>query len=168
MSQAVATRRQRSDRKERAVRVALIAAAGLSMEAAILHLVATPEHFRAWWGYGAFFVAMAVGQALYALVIVRTPSQPMLLLGAAVNAAIIVLYVITRTSGIPLIGPHAGIAEYPGVLDMSATAMEVGLVAVLVTLLEGIYRRVALNTVLTVGAALWVLRFAGVLVWPYL
>jgi hypothetical protein len=35
-------------------------AAALSLLAAAIHLWVAPEHFEEWWGYGAFFVVLAV------------------------------------------------------------------------------------------------------------
>ena len=59
----------------------LYAAAALSLVAALVHLWVTPEHLEEWWGYGAFFVVLAVAQGLCALVLLRRPSRPLLLLG---------------------------------------------------------------------------------------
>src|SRR5438477_7194861 len=37
-------------------------AAGLSLAAGLIHLVAAPEHLHEWWGYGYFFLASGIGQ----------------------------------------------------------------------------------------------------------
>ncbi len=42
----------------------MYAAAALSLVAALEHLWVVPQHFEEWWGYGAFFLASAVAQAL--------------------------------------------------------------------------------------------------------
>jgi hypothetical protein len=56
---------------------------------------------------------------------VRTrPSRPLVAAGAPGNLAIIVLWVITQTAGIPL-GPGAGTTESVGGLDILATGFEV-------------------------------------------
>ncbi len=141
------------------------AAAGLAFAAALIHLWATPEHFEEWWGYGAFFVAAATGQGIFGVALLRRSTQPLLLAGIWANAAIVVLYVVTRTRGIPL-GPHDGTVEDAGILDMSATVAEIGLVVALVTLLAGAYRRWTVNALLLLGVVLWVLRLAGALVGP--
>jgi hypothetical protein len=39
-----------------------------------------PEHLEEWWGYGAFFLVLAVA----------------------------ILWLVTRTTEIPFLGPHAG------------------------------------------------------------
>ncbi|CAA9448537.1 MAG: hypothetical protein AVDCRST_MAG02-653 [uncultured Rubrobacteraceae bacterium] len=46
-------------------REALRVAAGLSLVAALAHVWAMPEHFAEWWGYGGFFLVVAVAQGLY-------------------------------------------------------------------------------------------------------
>ena len=140
-------------------------AAGLAFAAALIHLWATPEHFEEWWGYGSFFVAAAAGQGIFGVALLRRSTQPLLLAGIWSNVAIVVLYVVTRTRGIPL-GPHGGMVEDAGVLDMLATVAEVGMIVALVVLLGGGYRGWTLNALLLVGVVLWVLRLTGVLVGP--
>ena len=63
----------------------LYAAAALSLLAALIHLWVTPEHFEEWWGYGAFFLAAALAQALYAPLVVVWPTRIVLLLGTGGN-----------------------------------------------------------------------------------
>ena len=109
----------------------LYVAAALSLVAALVHLWVTPEHFREWWGYGAFFLVSAVAQALYVPLLLRWPNRTILLLGVGGNLAIILLYLLTRTVGIPFFGPHAGEVEGMGVMDLCATASELGIAVVL-------------------------------------
>lgn len=109
--------------------VALYAVASLSVLAATIHLWVVPEHFTEWWGYGAFFVVSASAQGLLALGLLRRPTRPILLLGVGVNLAIVILWLVTRTTGVPLLGPHAGEVEGVGVLDLVCTLAEVGIVA---------------------------------------
>src|SRR5829696_1558772 len=86
----------------------LYAAAALSFLAGLLHLWVTPDHFEEWWGYGAFFVVAAAAQILYVPIVLLWPTQIVLLGGIAGNLAIVMLYLLTRTVGIPLFGPEAG------------------------------------------------------------
>ncbi len=110
--------------------LALNGAAALSLLAAAVHLWVVPEHLEEWWGYGAFFVVLAVAQGLYGFGLLRrTPSRPYLLLGVAGNLAVAILWLVTRTTGIPLLGPHAGEVEGVGVLNLACTLAEVGIVA---------------------------------------
>ncbi len=116
-------------------RPVLYAAAALSLVAALVHLWVMPEHFREWWGYGAFFLVSAVAQVLYVPLLLRRPSRAILLLGVGGNLAIVSLYLLTRTVGIPLFGPHAGEVEGAGFMDLCATTSELGIAAALGALL---------------------------------
>jgi hypothetical protein len=48
-------------------------------------------------------------------------------LGVAGNLAVAILWLVTRTTRVPLLGPHAGEVERVGVLDLACTVVEVGL-----------------------------------------
>ena len=100
----------------------LRAAATLSLLVAAMHLWVMPEHLEEWWGYGVFFVVVAAAQGLYGLGLLRRPSRPFLLLGVAGNLTIVILWLVTRTTGIPLLGPHA--VEVVGALDLFCTLAE--------------------------------------------
>src|SRR5262245_26076297 len=76
-------------------------AAALSLVAAGIHLWVMPEHFAEWWGYGVFFLVAAAAQALFAAALLRAPSLALLRLGIIGNLAIIALWTVTRTVGIP-------------------------------------------------------------------
>ncbi len=117
-------------------RTILYLAAALSLLAALIHLWVTPEHLEEWWGYGTFFLIAAIVQGLYGVALLRRPRRPLLLLlGVGGNLSIVVLYLLTRTVGIPFFGPHAGEVEGVGVADLCATAAELALVGVLGVLL---------------------------------
>jgi hypothetical protein len=49
-------------------------------------------------------------------------------LGVAGNLAVAILWLVTRTTRVPLQGPHAGEVERVGVLDLACTVAEVGIV----------------------------------------
>lgn len=107
----------------------LRAVAALSLLAAMIHLWVMPEHFEEWWGYGTFFLVSAIAQGLYAPGLLLWPNRVILLAGVAGNLAIVILWLVTRTSGIPLFGPHAGEIEDVGTLDLVCTLAEVGIIA---------------------------------------
>ena len=127
-------------------------AAILSAVAAAIHAAEAPQHFTEWWGYGAFFVVAAAAQAVLAILLAiglpsarASASAPTALgrsltagrivrAGVAGNAAIVGLYVWTRTIGVPLIGPEAGEIESLNRSGVVATAIELLLVGVLVAL----------------------------------
>ncbi len=123
------------------------AAAGLSFGAALVHVWAMPEHLGEWWGYGLFFLLVAAAQGFYGVAVLRWPRPPLFLIGAVGNLGVVGLYVLTRTVGVPFFGPHAGVVERGGALGLTATAMEVVLVAVLVASLRFARRAGAPNSI---------------------
>ena len=115
-------------------------AAALALAAALVHLIVAPDHLREWWGYGAFFLMVAALQVLFGLALVRRPRPWLLLAGIAGHLALISLYVVTRTVGLPPVGPLAGETEPVGALDLLSKSIEIGLVIILSVLLRGAYR----------------------------
>jgi hypothetical protein len=109
----------------------LPAVAALSLLAALIHLWVMPEHFKEWWGYGAFFLVAAVAQVLYVPLLMRWPNRTVLLLGIAGNSAIVLLYLFTRVVGIPLFGPEVWEVEGVGIIDVCATSSEAAIVVAL-------------------------------------
>jgi hypothetical protein len=115
--------------------ILLFAAATLSLVAALIHAWVMPEHFDEWWGYGTFFLIVALAQWFYALALLRWPTRLTFLLGIIGHLAIIGLYIVTRTTGIPLFGPHAGEVEDIGLVDLTSKLAELALVISLVALM---------------------------------
>jgi hypothetical protein len=99
----------------------------LSAGAAVIHFVVIPGHWDEYWGQGLFFIVAAIAQLLWALWVVVAPSRLIYLAGAAGNAAIVVMWIVTRTAGIPA-GPGAGEPEAVEFADTLATTFEVVLV----------------------------------------
>lgn len=142
---------------------AVYAVAALSLVAALIHLWAAPEHFNSsWWGYGAFFVVTALAQGCLAIAVLRWPNTLVCVAGILGNLSIIAMYVVTRTSGVP-VGPEAGMIEDPGVLDMASMVAQVSIVIVLAAMLGNVARRRMINVLFLVGAAVWALKFTGVI-----
>lgn len=102
--------------------------AAISVGAAVIHFEVMFEHFSEYWMYGTFFLATAWAQLIWAAWIGWRPSRPLLWAGAAGNAAIIVVYVLTRTVG-DLVGPGRSETEAVGGIDVVCTAFEAALVA---------------------------------------
>lgn len=112
-------------------------AAGLSTITGIIHLTVTPDHFEEWIGYGLFFLLVAMAQIGYAvLLMTRVPRPTLLWMGISGNAAVILLWLITRTVGIPFFGPEAWEIEPVGVLDSISKIIEICLIAALAMLLR--------------------------------
>jgi hypothetical protein len=138
-------------------------AAALSASSAGAHLAVMAPHWSEWWAHGAFFLACAVTQALLAVLVLWRPWSWVLLTGIAGNLAIVTMYVYSRTNGAP-VGPHEGVPEPPGALDLTTTAGELMLVALLVAMVPEAQRRWAMRLVLLVGLALWTARATGIVV----
>jgi hypothetical protein len=140
-------------------------AAGLSLVAAWIHFSYTASHWRDWWAYGAFFLGMGIFQAACVPAIVRWPRNTWVALATiAGNLGIVGMYFYSRTIEVPM-GPHEGIVEKAGAIDLATTAGEILIVAIVLTIVGSRSRRVILNLLLLTGLALWVLRFATHVIW---
>jgi hypothetical protein len=108
--------------------------AGLcSAAAAAIHFGVTGEHFHEWWLYGVFFLLLAAYQLWWAAISWQSPSRRELGAGAVVNAGVITLWLVTRTTGLPF-GPDAGTAEPFGTADIVSAALEAVVVGLVVAL----------------------------------
>jgi hypothetical protein len=94
--------------------------------AAAIHYAVVAEHFEEWWGFALFFVGSAVAQLAWAVAIVASRSRLLIWAGVVGNAAIVVLWIVTRTVG-TLVGPEP-MPEPIGLADSVATAFEVAIV----------------------------------------
>jgi hypothetical protein len=106
---------------------AVPALALLSLAAGLLHATVVTAHD----GHGiagAVFVGIAIFQVNWAALVLVYPRRSVLALGAAANAAIVVGYILSRTSGIGFIDGFQD-AESVGLTDAVTTAFEVLLVA---------------------------------------
>ena len=100
----------------------------LSAGAGILHLAVLGPHLRKFWLFGVFFAVAALGQLGWALLVMMRPSRRVWLAGAVGNALVILLWILSRTVGLPL-GAEAGQAEPVGFVDALSTAYEALVVA---------------------------------------
>jgi hypothetical protein len=149
----------------RAPGLAAWSAAGLSLVAAWIHFSYTASHWRDWWAYGVFFLAMGVFQSLCVPAILRWPRNTWVALATiAGNLGIVAMYFYSRAIYVPL-GPHTGVVEDVGAIDMGTTAGEIVIVAIMLTLTGSRSRRVVVNLLLLTGIALWVLRFTTRILW---
>ena len=99
-----------------------------SFAAAAIHFAVTGDHFQEGVAFGLFFAALAWAQLLWAVGILLAPSRLLLLAGLAGNLAVVVIWAVSRTVGLPL-GPEAGTAEPVGVADVAATILELLIVS---------------------------------------
>jgi hypothetical protein len=112
----------------------------LSTGAAVVHFAVVAEHLDEWWLTGLFFIVVALFQLVWALLVLLRPSSLVYLSGAVINALVVVTWIVSRTSGVP-VGPEAGEPESIGFPDVLATAYEVLLVALVVALVLRPQRR---------------------------
>jgi hypothetical protein len=98
------------------------AAAGL-LAAGAVHAIVIPEHFHEYFAYGVFFSVLTALQIWLAVVLTVRPSSRLVRFVAVGSAWVVVLYVVSRTSGLP-IGPEPWHAESLGKLDLAATCAE--------------------------------------------
>jgi hypothetical protein len=116
----------------------LVALAGFA--AGAIHLAVMPEHFKESLLYGTFFLVSAMIQIGYSAWLLLRPSRSLLVVGAAGNLAIVLLWIITRTVAIPA-GPDAGETEAFGLLDVLCSLCEVAMAVGALVLLYGVRRR---------------------------
>jgi hypothetical protein len=60
-------------------------------------------------------------------------------------------------------GPHEGVVERLGAVDLATTAGEIVLVALMLTIVGSTSRRIIVNLLLLAGIGLWLLRFTNLL-----
>ncbi len=95
----------------------------LSILALVAHAIDAPDHLTEWWGYGTFFVVIAAFQFFYGLALFLRPwrydddgnvrpnadryGRPYFILGTILTASVIIIYIVTRATGMPFLGPDA-------------------------------------------------------------
>lgn len=101
-----------------------LAMAALMATAGLIHLVATVEHIGVEWELVVFFGLVGAVQLFVGWRIYRNDAPPrMLTFAALLSLGVALLWVLSRTAGIP-VGPDAGEVAAVGVGDTIATALE--------------------------------------------
>jgi manganese oxidase len=132
----------------------------ISTVAGVVHLMVSPYYLQEWWGYGFFFILAGLAQVTYGMVLGLLPwlaaDAPAFLvgerararmlyhLGTGGNLAIIALYIVTRTLGVPA-GPELGTALPITPLSLGTTLTELLLVIALLRLGYVARRAIALH-----------------------
>jgi hypothetical protein len=106
----------------------------LSACAAVIHFAVLGQHFNEYWLFGTFFLVVGWAQATWAVAVPWRPSRALLWVGVLGNAAVLAVWLASRTTGLP-IGPNAGEAESVAGSDLTATVLELAVVAGAVALL---------------------------------
>ncbi len=161
---------------------AAVVVAMASLASAAIHLEVVPEHREEWWVFGAFFAALAVVQVLTAALVLWWPRQSILAGVAGLNVGVVLLWLVSRTSGLPIgppvpdftaglgdpskggYGEHAaGVPESIGTLDVTSTVLEFVAVVAICALLPARLRSHVVNAICIVGVAVWGLFVFGLL-----
>lgn len=98
-----------------------------SAAAAAVHAAVGPEHFDESLLFGLFFATAATAQLIWALWMTLAPTRTLLLIGAVGNAGVLVLWLVTRTVGLPF-----GLLPKPegvGAWDLCCVVWEIVVVA---------------------------------------
>ena len=114
------------------VQLTRLVPAGLLAVAGGLHLAALPGHLSESAVAGAFFAVTAAAQLLGAVLLATRPSSRTYRAVVAGNAAVLTLWLLSRTTGLP-IGGEPGVSEPFGLLDGFAAAAEVLVVVAALT-----------------------------------
>lgn len=109
------------------------AAALLAGAAGVIHASVILEHFGESISTGVFFVAATAFQLLWAAAVLTWPRRGLLGAGAAGNAAIMLVWVASRTVGLP-VGPEPWTREAVAFPDLLATFLEGGVVLLVASL----------------------------------
>ena len=118
-------------------------AAILSIGALLGHAVDAPDHLTEWWGFATFFVVVGAFQFFYGFGLLLQPwkyddtgglragaeqrGRSYYVLGLVLAIAVVVAYAITRTSGLPFLGPDAK-AERLTLLSLIPVALDLPLI----------------------------------------
>lgn len=106
----------------------------LAVTAGVIHAAAMLTHFGKWWVYGVFFLVVMFAQIAWAAWLYRHPAdRPALVYGAIVNLAIVGVWVVTRTVGLPF-GPDAWHPEQVGGMDVMASLDQLVIAGLIATI----------------------------------
>ena len=122
----------------------------LSALTGVAHLFVSSQYFIQWWGYGYFFIWAGLSQLGFAFLIIVQPlffgtsevsdlqrgslRRKLFLIGALGNEGVITLYVITRTIGVPFLGPAVNVILPLEPLGLAVTLAELAVVVMLLIL----------------------------------
>ncbi len=139
-----------------------VVVAGLTAAAALLHLVSAATHAGSGeWIDPVGFAVVGWSQAALALgLLLASRRRPVLLAASVVNAGALLLWVLSRTVGLP-VGSHAGVVEQAELADSVTAAFE-GLALVLAAVLLLAPRKVRTGPVLASVVAVAALGLATV------
>ena len=121
----------------RALDDGIVIACGLALGAGMIHVAAAVDHLNHYWLHGVFFAVLAAGQLALSVGLYRSTRTHPLVIAIVTSLAVVMLWVLTRTSGLP-VGPEPWHAEPVGPLDAVATADELLLALLAALQLRGL------------------------------
>jgi hypothetical protein len=136
--------------------------AAVSLGAAAIHFAVIVPHFNEYTPFGVSFLLVAWFQAAWAVLVAKTDDRRVLLVGVVANAVVVLIWIWSRTAGLP-IGPDAGVAEEVGTPDCISTTLEAVIVVWTTLLLTPVYRSREPSRRFAVGSALFVWALVVVL-----
>jgi len=101
----------------------LYSVALLTLGVAAIHFAAAADHMPEYVPWGVFFIGLGIAQVTMAIAVVAAPSRRLFIAAAVGTAAVIGLWLISRTVGVP-IAPQPWHPEPAGLLDFMATVLE--------------------------------------------
>ncbi len=120
----------------------VLALSGLALSAGTIHLVAVLAHLDTTWTLPVFFAVVGSGQLYVMWAFYRRPADSRMLLAAAAGSVVVaLLWLISRTVGMPF-GPEQGVSAI-GVSDTIASLQEIAFAAIAVAYVRGPQRTVA-------------------------
>jgi len=123
-----------------ALQLALIAAL---VGSAIIHFAVVPEHLAEWRLAGVSFFELGLAQLTAAVAVAVSTSRGTLYAAAALSAIPLVVWTVSRTTGLP-IGPEPGVPESLGAADLAVAILEAVCLAVALARLRSHRPRAAL------------------------
>ncbi|MCU0267266.1 MAG: hypothetical protein MUF83_01330 [Acidimicrobiales bacterium] len=99
--------------------------AALAAGAGVIHLVMFPSHLGESTVEGLGFALAGWVQVALAVGLLLRPARRLLALGATATAALLVVWAVSRTVGLPF-GAHAGHQESASLVDLTTVGLEVG------------------------------------------
>jgi hypothetical protein len=111
----------------------------LAWAAGVMHAAASAEHLEEWPLAAAFFAGLMTAQLGLGAWLWARPRRRALVAAAAGSLAIVALWAVSRTVGLPF-GPEAGHPEAVGVLDAMTVADELALAGCSVAVVRGSIR----------------------------
>lgn len=135
--------------------------AACALGAAAIHFGFAPDHFGESRFHGAFFFLAGWAQLAFALAVILRPTRAVMRVGIALNGAIVLLWFVSRTVGMPF-GDEPWVAEAVNFPDVLATVLELGAITGSYLLLTGrLSRRALPRAMVTVGGVALVIALVG-------